>query len=403
MNSPLETFTILDVAYRGNGIAKDNGIVTFIPGTLPGEVVTAKITVTKKRFREAELASIITPSPNRIEPCCRLSDGTRIPGCVYDHVDYPAELSLKNGQLQNFLTRISPTAFHFLPPFAAPSPLNYRNKIVLHVQRSPKSPLANIGYLGDDNHTVIDIPSCPLAHPAINFAWARMRDHARKTLADGETITFRHTETDGVVSWVGPTPENATWLTEKTLVGDLTLPPDGFFQVNPTVAGTLVRQVQSWLSELRAQEEISSLLDLYCGIGIFAFAAASIGIQNITAVESGRRAINAAKRNARNLRLNVRFFCNTVAQAATDTHFYDTPLQNATVIVDPPRQGLEPKTTQFLASSPIRNLIYVSCDPATLSRDLTQFLAAGFIIKEVRLFDMFPRTLHFETAVLLTR
>lgn len=399
-----ETFDvdIADVAYRGAGIARKDGIVIFVPGALEGEKVKIRISASKKRFFEAEIIEIIKPSSSRIEPCCRLPDGTRVPGCVYDHVSYPAEVALKDSQLRNFLRKfVTDSDSVFLPALASPLPLHYRNKVVFHVQKQDDG-LANIGYLGDDNRTVADIESCPLADDAINFAWARMRDGARKRLKDGDSITFRHTKDNGVVSWVNKAPENSEWITEETLAGDVQVPPEGFFQVNPGVASALVSQVRDWIAEAMTKDAADTLLDLYCGVGIFGLVAAKNGVQNVIGVESGRNAVTAARRNARSLSVpNAKFFCETTAESVKRA-FHVKDFAHTVAVVDPPRSGMEPAASNALAESGIRTIVYVSCDPSTLSRDLAVFAEHGYSVCHARMFDMFPRTMHFESAVLLS-
>ncbi len=395
----IEEFNIVDVAYRGNGIAKDDGIVTFIPGTLTGERVRARIVADKKRFREAGLVEVVTPSPHRIAPCCRLSDGSQIPGCVYDHIEYEAEVAIKDSQLRNFLRKFSIAENGYLPPFASPSSLGYRNKITLHVQRG-KSGEARSGYFGEDNKTVVDIESCPLARSAINYAWAKMRMQAKRTLQDGDTITLRHTDKDAVVSWVNRAPADSPWLTEKFIAGSLTLPPDGFFQVNPEVAMALQEQVLGYIEEVVGDK--GTMLDLYCGVGLFALASAKFGFKTIVGIESGRNAITAARRNAISLGINAKFHCETAANAAR-SGFFGVDLRDSVIVVDPPRHGCEPEVIEAIADSEARCLIYVSCDPSTLTRDLERLTKSGFTIKKARLFDMFPRSYHFESALLLVR
>ena len=391
---------IQDVAYRGSGIARRGGIVIFVPGTLPGEVVRTRIVGSGKRFLTGEAVEILHPSPDRIEPCCRLADGTRVPGCVYDHVAYGAEVALKDAQLRNFLRRLVTDGDGvFLPPVPSPAPLHYRNKAVFHVQKTGGSLRA--GYLGDDNRTVLDVPACPLADAAINFAWSQMRNG--KSLRDGDCVTFRHTKADGVISWIGRPPENAKWLTEESLAGPLLVPPDGFFQVNPSVARTLVAEVMNWLAEATRETDALRLLDLYCGVGVFGLAAAKNGFAEIVGIESGRAAIAAARRNARALGATAAtFHCERVADAARQG-FHCPGFERTVDIVDPPRAGMEPGTAEALAMAGPAAVIYVSCDPATLTRDLAVFAEHGYAVRRARVFDMFPRTLHFETAVLLSR
>jgi tRNA/tmRNA/rRNA uracil-C5-methylase (TrmA/RlmC/RlmD family) len=392
---------ITDVAYRGSGIARREGVVVFVPGTLPEEVAKVRITGSGKRFLTGEVLEILKPSPDRIAPCCRLADGTHVPGCVYDHAAYSAEVALKDAQLRNFLRKlVTDNEGVFLPPAPSPLPLHYRNKAVFHVQNGPDGAL-RAGYLGDDNRTVIDIPSCPLADEAINAAWAQLR--AEGKLHDGDSVTFRHTKADGVVSWIGRPSEKARWLTEDSGVGPVLVPLDGFFQVNPPVADALVADVRAWVAEAARETGATRLLDLYCGVGVFGLAAARDGIAEVVGVESGRNAVAAARRNARNLgTTHATFHCETAAEAARKD-FHCADLSRTIAVVDPPRSGMERAAAEALAKAGPPAIVYVSCDPATLTRDLGIFTAHGYAVRRARVFDMFPRTLHFESAVLLCR
>ncbi len=391
---------ITDVAYRGSGIARHGGVVVFVPGTLPSEVAKVRITGSGKRYFTGELVEILKPSPYRIAPCCRLADGIRIPGCVYDHAAYGAEVALKDTQLRNFLRKLVTDDDTFLPPVPSPSPLHYRNKAVFHAQTG-RDGILRAGYLGDDNRTVVDIPTCPLADEAINEAWARLREEGN--LHDGDAITFRHTRADGVVSWIGRPSDKARWLTEESGVGPVLVPPDGFFQVNPDVADALVAEVRSWIAEAAREMGATHLLDLYCGVGVFGLAAAKDGMAEVIGIESGRNAVTAARRNARNLgATHTTFHCETAAEAARKS-FHCADLSRTIVVVDPPRSGMEKSAAEVLAKAGPSTVIHVSCDPATLTRDLGIFSAHGYAVRRARVFDMFPRTLHFETAVLLGR
>ena len=392
---------ITDVAYRGSGIARHGGVVIFVPGTLPGEVVRARIAGIGKRFLTGEVVEILKPSPDMIPPCCRLANGTLVPGCVYGHAAYGAEVALKDAQLRNFLRKlVTDSGGVFLPPVPSPEPLHYRNKAVFHAQTGADG-IVRAGYLGDDNRTVIDIPCCPLADDAINEAWTKLR--AANRLRDGDCITFRHTRADGVVSWIGRPPEKARWLTEDSAAGPLLVPLDGFFQVNPQVADALVADVRSWIAEAARETGATRLLDLYCGVGVFGIAAAKDGIAEVIGVESGRNAVAAARRNARSLgATSAAFHCETAAEASRKG-FHCADMSRTIVVVDPPRSGIERVAAETLAKAGPPAIVYVSCDPATLTRDLGIFAAQGYAVRRARVFDMFPRTLHFETAVLLGR
>ena len=177
------------------------------------------------------------------------------------------------------------------------------------------------------------------------------------------------------------------------------VPPDGFYQVNPSVANALVLQAQEWFAADDGSG--AEVLDLYCGVGVFAIACAKAGAPRARGIEAGRRAIEAATANAYEHDVLAKFRSQTVEAAAADG--FGSNLAQITVIVDPPRQGLAPEVARALADARARRLLYVSCDPATLARDLAILLAGPYILRGVRMFDMFPRTTHFETLVWLER
>lgn len=398
---------IASVVYRGSGLARHEGLVVFVPGCAPGERVKAEIVRLRKNYAEARLISVLTPSPDRSDPCCRLDNGFHVPGCVYDHLAYTAEVDLKSGQLLEMLRRLPHCEDVSLdPPFASPLSLNYRNKIVLHTRR-PRGTAAEavgtaplLGYLGDDNRTVIDLPQCPLARVPINETLTRFRQgEAFLKLAHGDDVTFRWTSADGVKSWVEQPPKNLV-LREHSPAGPLAVPADGFYQVNPEVGYALVRQVQEWFSATK--DTVCDVLDLYCGVGVFGLTCAMEGARNLMGVESGKSAVAAAMANAIALGIKGAFHTVSVGAAAAQ-HFGGIDCSQAFVIVDPPRTGLEPKVADTLVRIGPPRIAYVSCDPARLCRDLKVFVAGGYRIANARMFDMFPRTAHFESAVLLQR
>ena len=401
----LETGTRLDlkiedVAYRGPGIAHHEGLVIFVDRVAPGERIEAEITSCKKNFAEARVLRLLEPSPHRIPPCTQVADGTSLPGCVYDFLDYPTEVEVKHRQMLGLLRQVPGIREAALPPFASPAELKYRNKIVLHVQRAGREP-AHIGYYGDDNRTVVDIERCPLACDAINFAWAAQRDEARRKLENGQRITLRWTPADGVASWVDQASETAPMLTEESPVGPMKVPLDGFYQVNTAVAGELVRQVRDWYARAAAESGTRHLLDLYCGVGVFALACAADGAAPVLGIESVRPAIAAARQNSRALGQAATFHCARVEEAAR-TGFGDLDLSRYLVIADPPRQGLDPNVIDTLGNGRAPHLIYAACDPATLARDVKRLASFGYRLRAARMLDMFPRTRHFETAVWLS-
>ena len=399
------TCTIETLAYGGDGLARVDGRVVFIPGTVTGETLRARVTALKTNYARAEALEILAPSPFRAEPCCRVLDPDagglrRVPGCVYDHLAYGFELQTKQLQLEGFLRRLPQGAdIAFLTPFASPAPLHYRNKIVLHTRR--RNGDTRLGYRLEPSHTVLDIRACPLASEAINAALAALRSSGAFTrLPDDADVTFRHTAHDGTHVWVSggePASPCPGLLTEASVAGLLRVPPNGFFQVNPAVGDALVRTAAEWFAE---RPDATEILDLYCGVGVFGLACMQAGGTRLTGVESGREAIAAARLNAASLGLASEFHCRALGQeepVSLQGLVHDP--HRTTAIIDPPRDGLAPDIARALSASGLRRILYVSCDPATLARDLALLLRGGYRIARARLFDMFPRTAHFESIV----
>ena len=389
-----------DVAYRGSGIARHEGLVIFVPRVAPGERIEAEITASKKNFAEARVIRLLETSPHRIPPCTSDADGASMPGCVYDFLAYPAEVEIKHRQMLGLLRQIPGIQEVALPPFASPRDLNYRNKIVLHVQRTGRDP-ANIGYYGEDNRTVVDVERCPLACDAINFAWSNQRANARLKLENGQRLTLRWTPADGVSSWVNQAPEDAPMLTEESPIGPLKVPLGCFYQVNLPVADELVRQVREWYAQAAAESNTRQVLDLYCGVGVLALACAADGATPVHGIESVRSAVAAARRNSKELNLPATFKCARVEEAARNG-FDELDLSRRIVVADPPRKGLAPNVTETLANGRVPHIIYVACDPATLARDIRRFGSFGYRLRGARMLDMFPRTQHFETVTWLS-
>lgn len=392
---------IASVAYRGAGVARHSGVVVFVPRALPGERILAEVTALKKNYATARLVKILEASPNRIDSVCIMPDGSVFPGCAYDNATHAAEIAMKDAQLRDFLRKLPLDDAAFLEPFASPDELHYRNKAVFHIDGSSAQLVA--GYYGEDNRTIVDVKECPLSSNEINKLWARVRTELAASGRRPGKVTIRSTEADGAVSWCDDaTPPNHPFLMERTPVGDLAVPIGGFFQVNPGVSRALVEQVGEWLASI-AGDGIDFALDLYCGVGPFALMAAKLGYGRVLGVEDVRQAVACAKDNA--LRLGqggARFRCaDVVRYLACDAR--SIPWNRTVAIADPPRSGIPRAALERLLATPLRHAIFVSCDPATLARDLTLAVGAGFCVRNIRLFDMFPRTIHFESAVLLER
>lgn len=392
---------IASVGYRGVGVSRDAGIVTFVPRTLPGERVTAEVVTVRKNYQVARLLAVEEPSPDRIDSQCLLPGGTPVPGCAYDFASYPAEVAIKAGQLRDLLRNVADPSTIFHDPIMSPRDLGYRNKAVFHV--SSQHGRIAAGYFGDDNRTIVDVGTCPLSLPEINAAWHELAPRLRAADKACGKVTIRHTAHDGTMAWRESEPPPVARLVESSPFGELLVPAEGFYQVNTAVAAELAATVSRWLAALANEGAANLALDLCCGVGVFAIAAAGAGFAKAVGVESFRQSVKCARANAEALGLPAcSFYCRAVEDFLADPA-QCPDLRRAVAIADPPRAGLPRKAVEALCASPLRHAVFVSCDPSTLARDLSIMKAAGFSIREVALLDMFPRTIHFETAVLLGR
>ncbi|MDO5313638.1 MAG: TRAM domain-containing protein [bacterium] len=396
------TLKIEKNVYGGDGLGRlGDGRVCFVPGAFEGETVRAEITEQKKRYVKARLAEIVEASSDRREP------GVVVPGMVYAGVSYEAEVRMKRDQLANFLQKAAPGA-PAPTVVAAPQPLRYRNKVVYHTEK--RNGAWVLGYRTEPEHHVVDTPQDPLACPEINAELPNIRAGVFALLTQGakavrqsaraaDNVTVRWTPIDGVTWWLGEPPRGLE-LHETTDGRRFRVAAGGFYQVNPPVGDALVKAVREAYAAGAA--EAPHILDLYCGVGVFGLACLAGGTAaeapRLVGVESDRGAVACAKRNAAALRVVANFFCERVG--ASLGRMKAGPQH--TVIADPPRGGMEPNVPGWLAARPARRLLYVSCDPATLARDLAA-LAKAYEVRDVRLFDMFPRTARFETLVTLER
>lgn len=373
-------------AFGGDGIARPNGVTVFVPGTLPGETVVAEVTDVRSNFARARVLRFGQRSAGRIEPVC--PHAGKCAGCAYGHCTYELENQLKLDQLRHFpgAAEIDPGA-----PLAPEPVWNYRNKLVLHVRKP--GPKAELGYVGPDGASLRDIDSCLLARPEINEKLRELRsnpgfDH---TLHDGMELTLRFTEHDGVRYWRNAPGAKIPMLTEETPLGPLAVPAGSFFQINRGGMELLLGLVGDALAE----KPRPGFLDLYCGAGLFGCLAARRGVPKILGTELDKAAAEAARLNLR--RCGAHDFAVAAAEAGHDLPELLSALPpGSPVLVDPPRTGLPAGVVRALNNSRTPELFYISCHPATWSRDAGRLTAAGWVLCELRMVNMFPRTAHFE-------
>jgi len=358
---------IEDVAFGGKGVGREKGKAVFVPFTIEGELISAEIVREKRQFAEAEIAVLRESSLDRVEPKCPYFG--RCGGCAYQHIAYEHQLAIKWRQVRNVLQRIGKLKDVPMRPIVpSPHAYAYRNRITVHAQDDV------IGYFRRDSHQLIDIERCPIAMDEVNRALADLR---ATQVRDGH-------------------------YTLRAQSG-----PRVFSQTNDAVAnamrGLIVQLVPS------AQE---LLIDAYCGAGFFAKALLD-KFQQIVGIDWDKFAIAAAKEDAT---AKESYIAGSVdeellgavhrtarkRQSGSDRLGSIAPTfqlnpAKTTVIVDPPAIGLSASVRKAIVDLAPATLIYVSCNPPTLARDLKE-LSEKFAVESVTPLDMFPQTAEIEAV-----
>ena len=395
------TVYIAKNVYGGDGMGRlGDGRVVFVPGAFAGENVKAEFIEEKRNFVKARLVEIVEPSPERIGRDGK-GDGSApvVPGMVYSDLSYRGECEAKRRQLEEFFDRA-----RIVHPEIGQSTnrtfFNYRNKAVYHFAKQKGKWV--LGYRTEPSHEIVDVTVDPLACPEINAKLPEIRrqvlalltqgaEVVRKSVEKEGNVTVRWTSRSGVQWWIGRAKQPVV-MKELTCGKVFEVPSDGFYQVNPEVGEELVKAVVAEFKKSPTEE----LLDLYCGVGVFGLCCAPA---KLTGIESGRQAIEFAKKNASSQNYaGARFYAEEVGRNLKRIRI----TERTTVVVDPPRAGMEPNVPKWLAESKAPRIFYVSCDPATLMRDL-RTLTRNYEVESVRWFNMFPRTARFETLVVLKR
>ncbi|MFM7182842.1 MAG: class I SAM-dependent RNA methyltransferase [Verrucomicrobiales bacterium] len=375
----------------GQGIARVDGWVIFVAYALPGEMVRARIFRNQKSYSEADLVEVLEPSPDRVKPMCPLFG--ECGGCQYQNLSYPAQLAEKRDQVAGLLRHMAGVDFPVDDVVPSPRPYHYRSKITPHFNGARGGETGPIGFLrAGRRFDLVDIAACPIAMESINEALPAARSevlNAPVARKKGATLLLRATPSGVVRDPRAPATEVVEGLSFTFLAGD-------FFQNNPFILPEFTRH---------AREEASAtgnrfLIDAYCGSGLFALTAAS-AFGKVAGVEVSESAARQATANAeQNGITNTRFIAG---HAATIFSGIDFPAEKTSVIIDPPRAGTdEAFLNQLFAHGPSR-VVYISCNPATQMRDLKFFLAAGYQLRRVTPFDLFPQTKHLECVMTLDR
>jgi tRNA/tmRNA/rRNA uracil-C5-methylase (TrmA/RlmC/RlmD family) len=340
---------IEDIAFGGKGVGRESGKAVFVPYTIEGETVSAEIVREKKQFAEAELVEVKEISPHRVVPECPYFE--RCGGCAYQHISYEHQLSIKWRQVRDALQRIGKLKdVPMRPIISSPRPYTYRNRITVHAQNGV------IGFFRRESNRLIDIERCPISNDEVNRALAELR--AQPRVRDGH-YTLRASSSSRV-----------------------------FSQTNDAGANALLHLI---VGLVPPNQEL--LIDAHCGAGFFAKALLD-KFERIIGIDWDKFAIAAAKENATE---KETYIAGDVEEELTRNY----GRRSLTLIVDPPATGLSANVRKAIVDLAPATLIYVSCNPATLARDLRE-IQDKFTINSVTPLDMFPQTAEIEVAALLT-
>jgi len=382
---------ITDLAYGGEGIGRRQGLVVFVPLVIPGERVVVAPEQRAARYARGRVLERLTDSPDRRDPPCPWFGVCG--GCQYQHLAYPAQLQAKRKQIADILERIGGLRGAEVEPMEpSPAPAGYRNKITLHGPGRP-------GFQAAGGRGSIPIDRCLLAEDALNAA---LPDALAAPLQGRDRLVLRAASGGSVCRYLerpgcgGAGPDE--WLTETIAGLDLRVPARAFFQVNRAVLERLLGRLEAVL----AKAGCSTLIDAYCGVGVFALGLAR-RFERCLGIESQALAAAAARENARRLGLEAcRFYPGLTERLLPDLLRTSSPGRTC-VLLDPPRAGCAPRVLQALARARPRCVVYLSCVPPVLARDLKALLAAGYRLERAIPFDMFPQTAHGEVLAILSQ
>jgi tRNA/tmRNA/rRNA uracil-C5-methylase (TrmA/RlmC/RlmD family) len=359
------TLTVSDIAFGGEGVARQDDFVYFVPWVAVGEVVEAEVTEVKKHFARARLLRVTQPAPERVEPLCRYFG--KCGGCQYQHLSYPAQLSIKHKQVRDLFQRIGnldPAAIAEVIP--CPKPYGYRNRIMIRSQWDKFKQGLNLGFIRAADRLVEDIERCEIAEPALNDQISQVRAQ--------------------------PPPKGGLKVVLRIIPEGWEVPPDSFFQNNFFLLPKLVEVTRECLRQSRARH----LADIFCGVGFFSIELADL-VESFVGVEYDRLAIKAARQNAASRgRNNGEFIAGKAEELLPEILARHDPGATS-ILLDPPRKGCRPEMLESLQRAKPLQLIYISCHPATMARDLNVLCRDDvFRIAQVVPLDMFPQTAHVE-------
>ncbi len=373
---------------NGFGLAFADNLTIFVSLAAAGDQARVRVNQIKGKTAFAEIVEIITPSKERIEPPCDFFG--RCGGCDFQQMDYEAQLAAKIGIIKDCLTRIGKINFageiEIIP---SPKQFGYRARAQWHVDTRRR----RIGYFRRNSHDVIDVETCPILTNELQATLTDLRGEIEWESFWSEKVEIEAANAGSEVSVysseiVEPTEEISFASGENRYFYDA----QSFFQGNPSLIEALVETALQNASGAAA-------LDLYCGVGLFTLPLAR-SFAKVYGIESNEKAIESARKNIDHARLeNAEFFAEAVGEWLGEN--VEKLAGIDFVLLDPPRAGTEKETIESLLRLKPPQISYVSCEPATLARDLRILCENAYEIESITALDLFPQTHHIETVVRL--
>ncbi len=422
------TITIEKLVQGGRGLARSEGRVLLVRGVIPGETVSVVGGATRKGVQEGTVDELLTPSPDRVPAPCPVYEVCG--GCQLQHVEYEVQLRLKREILAETLTRVGKVQADVPAVVASPDPYGYRSSVRFVVFRSQSG--FTLGFHEEGSHAPVAASGCLLVPDALRKVIGEVQERlarqgklplevhsleVRRSVAFNSTLLSWRTgpamrsqaeklfalchEVPDVVGQVVTAENRGRWVAGQDWIADrlddllFRITDGSFMQANWPLTETLARRLGEWV----APSSGIRVLELYAGIGLLGLPLARRGAL-VTEVEANRWALADARHTAKTNHIGRCRFRHQKAEAClemTETGEYDA------VLMDPPRTGLSPESLGGLLAVNVPRLFYLSCDPATLARDLGKLSAGGYRIVRLQAFDMFPQTSHVETLVELAR
>ena len=375
----------------GSGVARVDGWVVFVPFSLPGETVRARVFRNDKNCSHADLVEVLKPSPDRVEPGCPIFGDCG--GCQYQHLSYPQQLAWKTRQVGELMKHMAGITFPVNDCLSSEQVWNYRSKITPHFEKEKDGRIGPIGFLLNGRRSqLVDVPRCPIAMEEIIAALPAIREDIRGNATRykrGATVLLRATAGKVETNSKATATEEVGELKFQFLAGD-------FFQNNPFILPLFT----GYAAKQAVAGGAKYLVDAYCGSGLFALTLAK-HFEKVSGVEVSETSCEWARKNAKANGIANAEFLTASAEAIFDV--INFPAAESTVLIDPPRKGCTPEFLEQLIQFGPSRVVYVSCDPATQVRDLKQLSEGGYQLADVQPFDLFPHTRHLECVMTLVK